>query len=100
MSLFGLALVFTFLIPSYFCYAESPKWLYNKGKLSSLIDSLVFISKKNGTKFEKKDFYTMIADDKQEYDLIKENSIKIDITKKKGKENSRHALVEILTTPR
>lgn len=100
LSIFGLVLVFIFLVPSYFCYAESPKWLYNKGKLSSLIDSLVFIAHKNGTDFNKDQFYNMIADDQQEYKLIKENEIRISIKKKKGKEKSKHALYEILTTKR
>lgn len=97
-SLSFFAWVFTgvLVIPSYFSYAESPKWLYNKGKLDGLIKSLVFISKKNGTNHSKKDFFGLLVENDEEYEMVKDQKIRIDIKKKK-KGSDKGVLIHLIT---
>lgn len=93
---FAFVLTSIVMLGSFFCYAESPKWLYNKGKFDGLIKSLVFISSRNGTNFKKRDFYNLLCESEEEYQMVKSKTIKIDIKKKKS-EKKKNSFMQILT---
>lgn len=96
-SLISCAIITVFSIPNYFNFVETPKWLYNNGKVDKLISSLSKISEMNSTDFTKRKFYGFFIGNDEEYELLKDETLLVDISSKKG-EGIKGPLNEILTT--
>ena len=100
LSLMALIVVCFTISPSFFSYVESPKWLYKKGLLTRLINSLEFISKRNNSGLTSKDLYDPLFEGKNEYEAIKDKQIEVQVLRKDGKtSNSFHDIKELFTTP-
>lgn len=80
-------LVFVTVLPSFFSFYETPKFLYNAGKFTQLVEVMTAIARINGKKLlEKKHFAVEIIGDYESYELIDElekSPLKFEVVLKK-----------------
>jgi len=81
-------LVYATTIPSFFSYKETPKYLYNSGQFSELMDNLYQIAKRNGKNITKSEFYEEFME-KEEYNQLVEQGKMIKIKSFPKKQNKK-----------
>lgn len=75
---------------------ESPIWLYKKGKFEKFKNTMLKISKRNGTKFSEDEFLQFFVEKKSDIEILKEAEIKTIERKKEKGEDEKGTLARFL----
>lgn len=98
LSLFALIIICFTITPSFFSFVESPKWLQKQGRVTDLVNALVYIGKRNGNPLTEKEIFEPLFKGGEGYEFIKDRRVVISIEQKnKAKTNALTNLKEIFT---
>jgi hypothetical protein len=97
----ALALVCVSIIPSFFSYVETPKFLYKSGRLSGLIESLAIMSRKNEKNITREDLLKDFTDgDQTMANHLSDKQIRVSVIKAEenvDEEKRQSPFVEMFT---
>ena len=99
VSIFATILVVFTCTPSFFTFVETPKFLQKKGKVTQMIKSLKYISDVNKTEIDEEALIIPLVGTEENYELIKDKEVVIDVEVIKKDPADRNKLLTILTTP-
>ena len=89
LAILSFVMVLVVVVPSWCCYVETPKYLYKKGQLTRMIDSLHRIATVNNRE-EATRYKIMkpIIHRNAKYKVIENKRIRVEVLKRKGEEEA------------
>ena len=99
LAIFALFIVFFAIVPAFFSYAESPKFLQKKGMVSAMISSLAYIARVNRTAVFEKDLYLGLVEDEANFDVLYGKAVRVDVGFARNHPANRWKIRELFCNP-
>ena len=95
LVIFSFIVLFICLLPVFFYITRSPQFLFSKGRVSQLCETLVYVSKQNKTDLTQREFYEELIGESN-FKMTDLEDCQIDVQIQPKNRKARSQLVKIM----